>query len=403
MDRLGRAIDGLADRVVEVAAELVAIPSDGPAHDERAVVAALVRAAAALSLPAGEIVAGDPAHPNLLLAIRGTAPGRRLILNSHTDTKPPGEADDPRSAAIRDGCLHGLGSADAKGSVAAMLVAAAAIVAAGLPLRGELLLVFSADEESEGTRGLVHVASSGRLAADAAIVGEPSGRSRSFDGVPVSANGFVGLTLRAHGRRLHSGLAGDGGREDPIETIAHAVLELPSFVRRSPSTTGRPPKASDETRLTFTSFGGGVADGILADAAWARGEVRTRPGQTIDQIEETLRAGVADLLATPAMAGRTLRLEVDPVDWPASEVDPAASIVTLLADATERVTGRRPGPVDFPGATEAHVLTGMGIPTVPAFGPGLLESAHVPGESVTIDDLRAAVGIYARAAAEFLR
>jgi acetylornithine deacetylase/succinyl-diaminopimelate desuccinylase-like protein len=94
---------------------------------------------------------------------------------------------------------------------------------------------------------------------------------------------------------------------------------------------------------------------------------------------------------------------VDPVDWPASEVDPAASIVTLLADATERVTGRRPGPVDFPGATEAHVLTGMGIPTVPAFGPGLLESAHVPGESVTIDDLRAAVGIYARAAAEFLR
>src|SRR5439155_11147718 len=74
MDRLSRAIADLADRAVDIAAELVAIPSDGPGHDERAVVAALGRAATALGLPPGEIVAGDPAHPNVLFSVRGEAP-----------------------------------------------------------------------------------------------------------------------------------------------------------------------------------------------------------------------------------------------------------------------------------------------------------------------------------------
>jgi acetylornithine deacetylase/succinyl-diaminopimelate desuccinylase-like protein len=404
MDALERAIGDRADRAIEIAAELVAIPSDGPAHDERAVVAALVRAAAALGLPLGEVVARERAHPNLLVAIPGKAHGRRLILNSHTDTKPPGDAADPHSAAIRDGRLHGLGSADAKGSVAAMLVAAAAMVAAGLPQRGELLLVFSADEESEGTRGLAHVASAGRLAADAAIVGEPSGMDSSFDGLPVSASGFVGLTVRSDGPRLHSGLARRLGWADPLVTIARAILDLPSLVDLSPRAHGgRSNAIVGDPRLTFTSFGGGAGDGILGGAAWARGEVRTRPGEAIDQIEAALKDGIAELLATRALTGRALSLEVDSVDWPASEVDPSAAIVTALADATEHVTGRRPVPVDFPGATEAHVLAGLGIPTVPAFGPGLLESAHMPDESVAIDDLRTAVGIYARTAAAFLR
>jgi acetylornithine deacetylase/succinyl-diaminopimelate desuccinylase-like protein len=396
MDRLARAIDGLAAQAVDLAARLVAIPSDGPAHDERAVVAELVRATASLGLPPSEVVADDPAHPNLLVRIRGEEPGRRLILTSHTDTKPPGAEVHARSGVIRDGRLHGLGSADAKGAVAAMLVAAAALVEAGLPSRGELLLALTADEESDGTRGLVHLASAGLLAADAAIVGEPSGIERSFDCLPVSARGFVGVTLRARGRRLHSGLAGDRtDAADPLRAIGRAIIDLPPRFTLG-ATSG------EATRLTFSSFGGGGADGILADRAWARGEVRTRPGETIEAVETALRADLAELLASPGMTDADVTVEVDPIDWPASEVDPSAPIVTALANATERVTGRRPTLGGFPGATEAHVLARLGIQTVPAFGPGLLASAHVPGESVAVADVQDAVAIYARVAAGLL-
>jgi len=44
----------------------------------------------------------------------------------------------------------------------------------------------------------------------------------------------------------------------------------------------------------------------------------------------------------------------------------------------------------------------LGIPAVPAFGPGLLSAAHVPGESIATDEIRAAVAIYARTAAAYL-
>jgi len=404
MDPLGRAIEDLAGRAVDIAARLVEIPSDGSNHDERAVVGELVRTAASLDLPSGEIVADDPAHPNLLIRIRGAEPDRRLILTSHTDTKPPGDEVDPRSAIIRDGRLHGLGSADAKGSVAAILVAAAALVQVGLPRRGELLLAFTSDEESDGTRGLLHLASAGLLAADGAIVAEPSGIETSFDCLPVSARGFVGLTLRARGRRLHSGLADqrtDAG--DPLQAISRAVIALPGRFDLGAEAHPRPDMATNpRTRLIFTSFGGGAADGILPDSAWARGEVRPRPGETIEDVETAARAALEELLTSPAMAEANLSLEIDKIDWPASEVDRWAAIVTSLADATEQVTGRRPALGAFPGATEAHVLAGLGIPTVPAFGPGLLSSAHVPGESVAVDDIRAAVAIYARVAAGFL-
>ncbi|HLO35759.1 MAG TPA: M20/M25/M40 family metallo-hydrolase, partial [Candidatus Deferrimicrobium sp.] len=343
MDPLGSAIDAVSERVVEIASRLVAIPSDGPAHDERLVVAALADEATSLGLPRGVVVAGDPAHPNLVIRIVAARPGRVLILTAHTDTKPPGPEPDPWSGAVRDGRLHGLGSADAKGSVAAMLVAAAALAGAGLPSRGELRLVFSADEESEGTRGLAHLASDGLLAADAAIVGEPSGVERSFDGLPVTARGFVGLTVRARGRRRHSALASrDDSGDDPLAAIGRAILGLPEAFRSAaaavwpgPDGLGGPP------RLTFTSMAGGGADGILADAAWARGEVRIAAGQSVAEVEAALRTAMATL-PSPGSRVMDLDLEIDPDEWPASAVDPSATIVTALADATERVTGRRP-------------------------------------------------------------
>jgi len=392
MDRLRASIDRLADEAVEITAQLVRIASDGPANDERAVVTAIRDAADRLGLPAGEIVAAEAAHPNLLIRVPGAAPGRRLILTSHTDTKPPGDDADPWSGAIHHGRLHGLGAADAKGSVASMLVAAAALRDAGLPLAGELLLVFSADEESDGTRGLAQVASTGALGADAAIVGEPSGVEVAFDTLPLLARGFAGFTLRASGRPLHSGLAGWSRQgADPIASIARAIVGLPALADLPPP-----------SRLTFTSLGGGLADGILPATAWVRGEVRTLPGQTRDDVVAAIRDGIQRLHERHGDREAPIEVDVDPVDWPASAIDEDEPIVTALAAAIEQVIGRRAEPGTFPGATEAHVLAGLGVPTVPAFGPGLLESAHVPGESIAIDDVRTAVAIYARAAAAFL-
>ena len=60
--------------------------------------------------------------------------------------------EEPFSGAIRDGRLYGRGSQDMKGSLAAMIAAAKALVDARISLAGDVLLTAVADEEylSEG-------------------------------------------------------------------------------------------------------------------------------------------------------------------------------------------------------------------------------------------------------------
>ncbi|MBF6606237.1 MAG: M20/M25/M40 family metallo-hydrolase [Chloroflexi bacterium] len=401
--RLLRRLERAGPAIIDLAARLVAIPSDSPAHDESAVAEALGAEAARLGLAAGEIVTARPNRPNLVIRMPGQAAGLRLILNGHMDTKPAGErADwrrDPTTAEVSDGRLHGLGAADMKGALAAMLHAAAALGAEGLPVRGELVLVFSADEEASGTLGLSHVLATTGLTADAALIGEPSGIDGPFDRLAIGARGFHGFTLRATGRRLHSGLAGTAAASpDAIRAIARAVDRLPAAVDFGQPRTAGIWLGPD---LAITGLAAGISPGMLPGEAVARGEVRTILGMTRQATDRALREALARI---PGVDGGLLgvELESESEDWPASAIDPTEPIVGALAGATARVIGRAPDLSVFPGATEAHLFAARGIPCVPAFGPGRLAAAHVPDESIAIEDLIAAAQIYALAIADYL-
>jgi succinyl-diaminopimelate desuccinylase len=80
-----------------------------------------------------------------------------------------------------------------------------------------------------------------------------------------------------------------------------------------------------------------------------------------------------------------------------------AAVVQALVWAAEQVLGRRPPFAGFPGGTDARELAiHAGIPTAPAFGPGMLDVCHGPDESVPVDDIVKAAKIYALAAHRFL-
>ncbi len=399
LERLTRADPA----IVELAAALVAIPSFAPDHGEAAVVAALMAAASELGLPPGEVLAARPDRPNLLIRLVGRAPGRRLILNGHTDTKPPGNRTDwqrdPLVPAVDGRLLHGLGAADMKGALAAMLHAAAALQREGLPARGELVLLFSADEEASGRLGLAHVLASTGLTADAAVIGEPSGIDRAFDRLAVGARGYHGFALRAAGRRVHSGLAGTAGASpEAIRSLVRVADRLPAAVEF-----GHRASAGFDLgpTISLTGLSAGVAPGILPAEAVALGEVRTVPGMTWSSTDRALREALGQIRDAD---GRPYAVELvsEPEDWPASEIDPAEPIVAVFAAATERVLGRPPELAIFPGATEAHAFAARSIPCLPAFGPGRLASAHVPDESVPLEDIAAAARIYALAVAAYL-
>lgn len=100
------------------------------------------------------------------IGVMGYGP-RQVVLLGHIDTYP-GEI----SPLVEDGFLHGRGSVDAKGSLAAMVDAVASLGA----LDGwEFVVIAAVDEERDST-GAWYVV--GQYHPDFAIIGEPSGWER---------------------------------------------------------------------------------------------------------------------------------------------------------------------------------------------------------------------------------
>jgi acetylornithine deacetylase/succinyl-diaminopimelate desuccinylase-like protein len=119
-----------------------------------------------------------------------------------------------------------------------------------------------------------------------------------------------------------------------------------------------------------------------------------------------LRQDLEAALARVAAESPGARLEVEfhpELGWVApTEVAPEHPAVRAVQSAAERVLGAAPPLAAFPGGTDAWGFQGIGgIPTIAAFGPGLLPLAHGPNEWVSVTSLIQAARMYALAAMTF--
>src|SRR5881394_3610434 len=133
------------DRLVERLAELISFDTRNPEGDEWPLVqrlAAELRALGATSVDQVEV--GD--HGYVYARFGDGTP--RLLLNAHVDTVPANEGytSPPHLLVRRGDRLHGLGTADIKGAIAAILEA----LAAG-PVTRSVGVLFSGDEEHGGS------------------------------------------------------------------------------------------------------------------------------------------------------------------------------------------------------------------------------------------------------------
>jgi acetylornithine deacetylase len=116
-------------------------------------------------------------RPNVIARLQGTGRGRSLLLNGHMDTVTPGLnpwRESPWSGAIHNGRLHGRGSFDMKGGLAAQFGVCLALRKAGLRLGGDILCESVVDEEWAGGGGSLAARLRGDT-ADACAIGEVSG------------------------------------------------------------------------------------------------------------------------------------------------------------------------------------------------------------------------------------
>jgi acetylornithine deacetylase/succinyl-diaminopimelate desuccinylase-like protein len=390
------------DELIELARRLVATRSVNPPGDERAVAAIVTERLAAHGIVDVVEHAPGPERPSLLARVGGD-PGRTLMLCGHLDTKPPGDLGawrtDPWDPVVEDGELHGLGSGDMKGAVAAMVEAAAALRAVGLP-SGTLVLALVADEEAGSTLGARWLAEQGLLQADAAVIGEPGGVMREWEAIDLVSRGAALFKVRVHGTQMHSSLSDRLPAVNATVAMARLAERMHRELHGALTFDPHPLCPLGPTVNVGVMAKAGIFYGVHPGEAELACDIRILPGMTRESVETDLRAFLARAAADDPELDAELVMEFF---VPATEISPDEPIVRALQEAAELVLDAAPGLAAFPGATDAAHLQGTaGIPTVASFGPGFLPRAHSPNESVSVSGIVEAARMYALAAYRYL-
>lgn len=397
---IGAFIDERRGDLIDLASDLVAARTPNPPGDTVAAATVLRERLRSLAIEV-ESRAANEAQVNLIARIPGRGGGPTLMLNGHLDTKPPGEENDwstdPWTPTIRDGALIGLGSADMKGAVAAMVYAGLAV--AEIQPRGSLVLAFTADEETGGARGPEWLAAEGLLEADACVIGEPSGIRSEWEAIHLVSRGAAIVRVRVHGTQMHSSLSDRLDSVNASVQMARLMARLADEENRFLTFEPHPLVELGPTVNVGLTASSGLGYGIVPGHAEFMSDIRALPGMTAESIEADVRA----LLEQAASELPGLEADVEIEAWtPPSEIPRDHPIVKALQSATADVLGRELPVGGFPGGTDAPHFERAGIATVPSFGPGLLTVTHRPNEWVAVDSLVKAAKMYALAAVNYL-
>jgi len=273
----------------------------------------------------------------------------RVWFSTHMDTVPPfipPTEDDEK--------IYGRGACDAKGIIAAQIVAAEELRSGGVE---DLGLLFTVEEERSSTGA--KTANLHPLAAKCAymINGEPTDNE-----LAIGSKGSFRLKIRTRGKAAHSAYPEQG--ESAIETL----LDILDDIRHT-----RFPNDDlfGETTVNIGVIEGGVALNVIAPSAEASLLVRlTTPRDVIEKALESVVRGRGEI-----------------------EVLSCSEPVRMLA-----VDGFKQKTVRF--TTDIPYLTNWGTPLL--IGPGSILVAHTKDEFVLKKDLEDAVGLYANLARRLL-
>ena len=284
---------------------------------------------------------------------RGAGP--HLLLVSHLDTVPPcaGWTGDPFKLRIEGEKLIGLGANDAKGCVAAMILAAH-----DLEFDGAVTFAFVAEEErgGEGIRAVKPKLET----IDAAIVGEPTGLE-----ICTAQRGMLLLRCVAHGESAHVAHASLGA--NAIHQAARDIEALAAMKFEAHHSLG-------ETCAQVTQINGGLARNQIPDRCEFFVDLRTTPN--LDHAKTAARVDAA--LESEVIVNSDRYVSV--------ATDESETIVRAALTAAQKQHG-------IGSSTASDWAFLKGIPAVKV-GPGDTLRSHRPNEFLLVSELEAGAQFY---------
>ncbi|MDB5552620.1 MAG: acetylornithine deacetylase/succinyl-diaminopimelate desuccinylase [Rhizobium sp.] len=428
-DAVDRAIDALWPKSLDLLKRMVATNSINPMFPgirREDVIGGETKVAGMLAdfLDAAGLtthaVARDPDRVNRVAVMKGSGGGRSLLINGHVDTVAPFKAEswwtgDPWKPEVRDGRLYGLGSTDMKSGLVSAALAAAALKAAGIRLKGELQIHAVIGEETMGHEFGTSAVLDAGFVAEGGIVVEPTSQPLPLTVSPVGAGNF-NMHIDVKGFATHCGnrgpsiRAGGPGMAAGVNAVEKAVLIVQALKQLEEewgtSKTHAAFPAGFFTLLpaVFHGDAGVPSVGYISDHATIGYLIWYPPGNSAEHIRNEIEAQVR----RAAEMDPWLRLNPPVVhwdsNWPVSDTDPSHPLVRSLVDARTAVLGAIPAGVSdtagFNACCDSAFIEQKGIPSV-IFGPGDLRCAHSIDEFVNLSEVVDAARILARGAARW--
>jgi LysW-gamma-L-lysine carboxypeptidase len=334
---------------------LLAIPS--PSGVEDAIAGYLIRQMTTLGFRAHRDEVG-----NVVGAIGDAQAGRNIVLLGHMDTVPG-------LIPLREkgGRLYGRGAVDAKGPLAALVLAAARV--APRLAATQLLVVGAVQEESHG-RGARHLART-MPPPDCALIGEPS----DWQGITLGYKGLLSFDYQL----LQPGGHSAGEIPGPAEKAVSLWNNLMMYAAERNGGRSGHFDTLDPALRDFRTYSDGLHDG--ADMSIV---LRLPPGLQPAQLQQKIRTWC-----------NGAELKFYPSD-PPFQAEKNTPLVRAMLKAI-RAEGGRPRFKLKTGTADMNIVgPAWGCPIV-AYGPGDSSLDHTPDEHIEIGEFLKTIDVLAQA------
>ena len=279
---------------------------------------------------------------------------------------------------VEEGKIFARGAVDAKGPLAAMVMAAAGI-AKEPSFRGKVLLASVVEEEAT-SRGVRHMITQG-IHADYAIFGEPSG----VENVTIGYKGQVQLKIVCKTQTGHSSTP--WLYENALEKAYELWLQIKNSY---------PPVESAESPFNaitacLTKVSGGRATSVIPFETEMYVDIRVPPQfSTAQVIFETQKVIAQYQAVNPAV---TVRSSVEDTVEP-FEVNKSSPLVHSLSSSIRKVLNKPATLLRKTGTGDMNILgKAMNLPIV-TYGPGDSHLDHTLEEHIVVSEYLDSIKVY---------
>lgn len=333
---------------------------------------------------------------NVIGTLKGSLENPVLHWNGHFDVVPPGTGwtKDPFNPILEDGKIYGRGTSDMKGGIAAMVMAAKALKAEGVPLKGSLVISASPDEEIGGAAGVGYIVKEGYAKGDMCIVSEPS----EVDKICVAHKGALWLQIDTIGKSCHGSTPHLG--INAIEKMAKIIIELDEKLKprlRDRVTKVPMSEVAKMATLTVGTIQGGIKTNIVPDRCTITIDRRLIPEEKISEAREEIESFIEKIRKDDP----DLKFQIKEIIYAdAAYTSEEAEVTGRLSKAIEEVIGRKPTITGMTAFTDMRLLNTI-MPTI-IYGPGSLAKAHAADEYIEVESLITATKVFALMALDLL-